>query len=263
MYLSCCVWALTASPADVISDMGSLGFRWIDIRPDFAPPEEMKTLAERQSLGVSSVAASFGVPKGASLDSSDKKTRGRALAHVEQAVRDCAALGGDVVYMVPGPDGSRSALRGYADSLVRIADFAAENDVRVCIEHFPGTALPTAAATLGYLDSIGHPNLGLLFDIGHVQISGEEPAAVLRDAGERLFYVHLDDNDGKGDLHWGLLDGVLTKETLRGTFEALMAIGYSGAISLELNPGLTDPFQALRRSRQIVIECGSEFMLEY
>ncbi len=263
MYLSCCVWALTASPGEVLSDMESLGFRWIDIRPDFAPLKEVHSLSERHSLGVSSIAASFGVPKDASLDSSDKKTRGRALAHVEQAVRDCAALGGRVVYLVPGPNDSKAALREYADSLARVAEFAAERDVKVCIEHFPGTALPTAAATLGYLDSIGHPNLGLLFDIGHVQISGEEPASVLREAGERLFYVHLDDNDGKGDLHWSLLDGVMTKETLRGAFEALKEIGYSGAVSLELNPGLPDPFQALKRSRQIVIECGSEFMLEY
>ena len=263
MYLSCCVWALTANPGAVISDMGTLGFRWIDIRPDFAPMDEVLTLAEGQSLSVSSVAASFGFPKDASLDSPDKKSRGRALAHVEQAVRDCAALGGIVVYLVPGPDGSKAALREYADSLVRVADFAAARDVRVCIEHFPGTALPTAAATLGYLDSIGHPNLGLLFDIGHVQISGEEPAGVLRDAGEKLFYVHLDDNDGKGDLHWALLDGVLTKETLRGAFEALKEIGYTGAVSLELNPSLPDPFQALKRSRRIAIECGSEFMLKY
>ena len=62
----------------------------------------------------------------------------------------------------------------------------------------------------------------------------------------------------RGDFHWALLDGVLTKETLRETFETLKEIGYSGAVSLELNPSLSNPYEALEKSRQIVIECSSD-----
>ena len=48
--------------------------------------------------------------------------------------------------------------------------------------------------------------------------------------------MHLDDNDGVGDLHLALHDGVLTKESLRATFDALKQHGYSGRVSLELHP---------------------------
>ena len=93
-------------------------------------------------------------------------------------------------------------------------------------------------------------------------MSGEDPAEVISTAGSRLYYVHLDDNDGHGDLHWALLDGVLTTHTLRDTFRALQDIGYDGAVSLELSPMLDDPYQALERSRKIAIDCGSDFALE-
>ena len=263
MYLSCCVWALTASTESVLADMRALDFRWLDIRPDFLKPADRQVIAEANSMKVSSVAASFGTPDNSALDSLDQNARKTGLEYVVQVVNDCAALGGGVVYFVPGRNDSLEALSCYADSLEVAAESAAAQDVRLCIEHFPGTALPTAAATLDFIKAIDHPNLGLLFDIGHVQISGENPAEVIRQAGDRLFYVHLDDNDGVGDLHWALLDGVLTAETLRSTFEALQDIGYSSAVSLELSPQLEDPFQALKRSRKIAIDCGSEFLLQY
>ncbi len=263
MYLSCCVWALTAHPEDVISDMRSLGFHRIDIRPDFLDTVDVQALTGPHSLSVSSVAASFGVPEGAALESSEAGAREKGVAHVEKVAKSCAALGGKVVYLVPGKDDSPGTLSRYADSLQKAAERAAEHDVRLCIEHFPGTALPTAAGTLDFINAVDHPNLGLLFDIGHVQISGEDPVEIITAAGKRLDYVHLDDNDGHGDLHWALLDGVLTTETLRGTFSALQDIGYAGAVSLELSPQLDDPYQALKRSRQISIDCGSDYLLEY
>jgi len=263
MYLSCCVWALTAPQDKVISDMRSLGFKKIDIRPDFLEPEDLSTLEESPSLSFSSIAASFGVPEGAALESSSAGARAKAAGHVEEVVRQCAALGGNVVYLVPGKDDNPKTLNRYADSLAEAADRAAQHEIRLCVEHFPGTALPTAAATLDFINAISHPNLGLLFDIGHVQISGEDPAVVIHEAGERLVYVHLDDNDGLGDLHWALLDGVMTTASLRDTFRALHDIGYAGAVSLELSPQLKDPYDALERSRQIAIDCGSGCLHEY
>ena len=126
--------------------------------------------------------------------------------------------------------------------------------MKLCIEHFPEKALPTARGTLEYIRGLGHPNVFLLMDTGHLQISGEDPVETIEGAGEMLGYVHLDDNDGVGDLHLALLDGVLKREVLSNTLEALSDVGYAGAVSLELNPSLPDPIDALRRSREIVLD---------
>jgi sugar phosphate isomerase/epimerase len=93
----------------------------------------------------------------------------------------------------------------------------------------------------------------LLLDVGHCLLSGEDAAACLRQAGERLGYVHLDDNDGISDLHWPLFAGRLTRMQLADTIAALSEIGYRGALALELNPANSDPLEALRDGKAIVI----------
>ena len=124
--------------------------------------------------------------------------------------------------------------------------------VRLCIEHCPGRALPTAEMTLAWLDAFGHPGLGLLLDVGHCLLSHEDPGAVASRAGRRLGYVHLDDNDGVSDLHWGLLTGQLTKDTLVGTLATLGATAYDGALCLEFNSQNLDPVGALRDGRLLL-----------
>lgn len=252
MILSCCTWALSGSDDDVVARLADAGFRWIDVRPYGFTTEAVCARVRALGLRVSCVAASFGLPDGAALDSPEADAIAQALTHTGQVLTYGAGLGATAAYLVPGKDGSQEALDRYARSLIAVADRASALGITLCVEHFPGSALPTAAATLDFLRTIGHPGLSLLLDIGHAQMSGEDPAAIITDAGPRLGYVHLDDNDGRNDLHVALTDGVLTVETLRRTFAALDGIGYAGAVSLELSPALPDPLDALKRSRDIL-----------
>jgi hydroxypyruvate isomerase len=255
MNLSCCIWALSGPEDKMLASLAGLGFRWIDIRSQDLAGQPIQAKARALELTVSCIGASFGLPEGATLDSADPDSAARALAHVRQALAYGAALGATTAYVVPDMDGSPEALARYAHSVTRAAIEAEALGLKLCIEHFPGRSLPTAAATLDFIEAISHPNLYLLFDIGHIQMSGEAPAAVIERAGLNLGYVHLDDNDGQNDLHLSLLDGVLTEAALRQTFAALADIGYPGAISLELNPNLPNPLQALKQSREVVNRC--------
>jgi sugar phosphate isomerase/epimerase len=255
MNLSCCVWALSGPEEDMLASLADVGFTWIDVRPLDLTRESSQARVRELALRVSCIGASFGLPEGVTLDSTDDQINGEALDHIEKALAHGAKLGALAAYVVPGLDPGREALAGYARSLVAAADKAAALGLKLCIEHFPGRALPTATVTLDFIQEIGHPNLYLLFDIGHIQISGEDPAAIIEAAGARLGYVHLDDNNGRDDQHLSLLDGVLTETTLRRTLAALKKIGYNGAISLELNPNLPDPLKALKQSREVVYRC--------
>ena len=60
------------------------------------------------------------------------------------------------------------------------------------------------------------------------QAAVREAAGAVRSAGRRLGYVHLDDNDGRQDLHLGLTEGVLTKPSLKRTLDALREVEYQG-----------------------------------
>ena len=254
MTLSCCVWAFSGPEAEILTQVAELGFRWIDIQPHMLTTKTTRAKAAALGLQIACVGASFGMPDGTALDSLEPARTAQALDYVQQALAHSADLGATAVYVVPGIDDDPVRLARFAESLATAADQAAALGLKLCVEHFPGRALPTAAGTLEFLSKINHPNLYLLFDIGHILISGEDPVAVIKSAGSRLGYVHLDDNDGQGDLHWSLLEGVLTQATLRQTFTALTDIGYAGTISLELNPALPDPAVALKQSRQVVLD---------
>ena len=250
--LSCCCWALADTEDNIPARLADVGFRRIDLRPaDIASEADLDRI-ERAGLSPHCMAASFGIPEGASLSSADPTASAAARSAVIAGLERAAELEMSATYIVPDFDTSAAALARFADSMVVLADRAAQVDQKLMIEHFPGRSLPTVAATLKFLRDLAHPSLYLLYDIGHVQISGESIRGTVLDAGPLLGYVHLDDNDGEGDLHWALLDGVMEPEALRELFDALGEIGFSDGVSIELSPKLSDPLQAIRRSWKIV-----------
>ena len=247
MSLAACIWALAGPQEIALTQIADAGFSHIDIRPSGLQTPDLQRRAKDLGLAISCMAASAEMPAGASLVGDDPQP---ARDHVCRAVEHAALLGATTAYLVPqGDDPDR-----FAESLPLLADHAHHAGLKLAVEHFPGTFLPTVPATLEYLEKIGHPNLHLLFDIGHAQIADENPAEMIALAGDRLAYVHLDDNDGKSDLHLGLCDGVLTPDVLRATFAALRSIRYTGNVSLELKSDIPNPLAALKRSRGIASE---------
>lgn len=247
MALAACIWALTCPEETALEQIAEARFTHIDIRPGWLRTPALQKRARDFNLTVSCIAASAEMPDGASLVSENPQP---ARDYIVRALEHGAALGATAAYLVPeGNDPDR-----YAESLSALADRAQRLRIKLCVEHFPGTILPTVPAALQFIEQIGHPNLYLLFDIGHAQMARENPADVLTQAGTRLGYVHLDDNDGENDLHLALCDGVLAEHTLKSAFDALKAFAYTGNVSLELKSNLPDPLDALKRSRKITIQ---------
>ena len=239
--LSSCVWALTSPEEDALDTLSQIGFRSVDIQAKTFQSPQARTRIQDLGFSVRCLGLSFNMDDSAALDGTPPAARQAALAHCRESLDHAAAL-------------SIGTLPHFTTTLIQVAEFATERGIRVGVEHFPGKALPTASGTLDYLADLGHPNLYLLLDSGHLQISKEDPATVIDAAGDRLGYVHLDDNDGEDDLHWSLLDGVLTENELEAIFAALERSPYTGPVSLELNPNLPDPTTALSKSRTITLQ---------
>lgn len=236
----------------VLDQITALGFTHVDLVAEVDRPSEQLEMLADSGLLVSCLALGRNLPPGHSLDAVEVDVRRATRGLLQRQLTDSARLGAATAYLVPGFDGGATALACFAEGCVLLADYAAARKVRLCVEHVPGRALPTAATALDWLQRIGHPHLGLLLDVGHCLISGEDAAAEVRQAGERLGYVHLDDNDGVSDLHWPLLTGRLTQQQLADTLTALREIRYRGTLSLELNPETSDPAAALRDGKRIV-----------
>jgi xylose isomerase len=247
---------LTSLPLDfeaAARQAAALGFRNVDVVGLSQRPAAHREVLADANLLVSCVAVGRGLPEGHTLDAADGERRRAAVEEVKRHIADAAGLGATTCYVVPGVEAGADALLRFADSCGHLADYAAARMVRLCVEHVPGRALPTATATLDWLDDdLALDNLGLLLDTGHCLMSREDAAEVVRRAGARLGYVHCDDNDGAGDLHWPLLTGRLTRDGLRVLGSALRAVGYRGPLSLELNPSNADPVAALREGKALL-----------
>ena len=245
MTISCCTWALAGTETDVLTGIASTGLRHIDHRPfDFRSSESRRLISDLE-LTPTCMATGFGMPEGAALDATDVNARTAAIEHTRRALEYAHETGIQRAYILPGEEGGKESLKRYADSVAGLANAAAGYGIKLCIEHFPGKALATVRDTLDFIAELGHGGLYLLFDIGHAQISKEDPAGAVAMAGDRLGYFHLHDNDGRCDLHWALCDGVLTEDKLQNTLATLVDIGYDGPVSLEMNPALPDPLAAI------------------
>jgi sugar phosphate isomerase/epimerase len=252
MYLSTLLTSLPLDFEPAVRQAADLGFTHVDVVAlADRPPAHLDALADTGLL-VACAAVGRGLPEGHTLDTADVATRRAALEEMKRQVTDAARLGAPCCYVVPGKDGSPNGLERFREACVLLADHAAGLRVRLCVEHIPGRALAAVVTTLQWLKRVGHGNLALLLDVGHCLISDEDPAQAVAAAGERLGYVHLDDNDSVGDLHWPLLTGRLTSDMLDAVVAELRMQNYAGALSLELNPGNADPVAALREGKKLL-----------
>jgi sugar phosphate isomerase/epimerase len=252
MFLSAMLTSLPLDFGPALAQIQALGFTHVDLVGLIDRPGGHRDALADSGLLVGCVAVGRGLPNGITLDAPDVAVRHQAVAHVERQITDAAQLGASCCYLVPGHDPHALGLRCFADACAALADFAAARQVRLCVEHLPGRALATVAATLQWLDRIAHDNLYLLLDLGHCLISEEDPTQALVQAGRRLGYVHLDDNDSAQDVHWPLLTGRLTADMLEAFLTVLDMDGYDRGMALELNPMNRDPVAALREGKRLV-----------
>lgn len=255
MDLSVCCWALESlSPAEMFKLIADESVQYVDVRlQDVASPEQRAAL-NNSDLKISSVSLAFAL-WGKPFLSGDAPEATRKIA--EKGLIETAQLGASIAYVIPDEDGSEQALARFANELNHLATFAQNQGVLLCLEHFPKRALSSIESTVGFLREVNHPNLKLLLDSGHAQISNESAPDALRDLGELVGFLHVNDNDGKEDLHLGLLDGVMERSSLAATLEAAAAAAYSGPVSLELSWELDNPSSAVRRGAQLLQELGA------
>jgi sugar phosphate isomerase/epimerase len=254
MILSCCAWALNGPEPEALALLKEMGLSAIDIRPRWLRSDAAQSKREELDLDVICLAATHERPEGATLDSENTASVEPMIRHIKEGLDHAASKGARWSYVVPDPLVDDQTFDRYAIHLTDIADHAQSLGIKVCIEHFPGTAFPTVMSTMDFIQDTGHANLYLLFDIGHAQMANEDPAQVLADVGDRLGYVHLDDNDGVNDLHLALTDGVQTRESLADLLDVLDDISYNGPISLEIKNDLPDPLDSVTRSYEIMTD---------
>ena len=203
-------------------------------------PGKIRRRLEQEGVRPWSVhSPSQGWDNGTSNDAERKKSVEAAAVCFGPA----AEVGAEIVICHPDASKKMTTKQQYKDckafsrqSLEIIADHAKKTGIKIALENMPARnkLRPSSSVSelLEMIDGLGD-HVGICIDAGHSNANGLIAAEDARLAGEKLFAVHIQDNDGKGeDQH--LLPGLGTTDWDR-FLNTLDEIGFTGPRIFELS----------------------------
>jgi xylose isomerase len=207
---------------------------------DFVNPAELEIMLEQYSFGISAInfrSRRTGKWWRGSFISEKASERQEVVDDLKRAIDFAAELECNRVTTCPLNEGADTV---FEVDYIKVYDYAAETlsaacahnrDVLICLEYKKSDPMArcifgTAGETASFCQLAGADNLGATFDIGHALIAEERPAqsAALLARAKRLFYVHLNDNDGHWD--WDMLPGAFHLWEFVELFYTLRKLGY-------------------------------------
>ena len=127
------------------------------------------------------------------------------------------------------------------ETLSRIEKFVKEYDIRIAI-HNHGPEDKLWRSPLDVLKAVNEmdPRIGCCIDVGHAVRAGTDVVQAIREAGPRLFNVHMKDltNFDSKESQVAVGDGIMPVHKM---FEALIATKYKGFVDLEYEIHSEDP----------------------
>lgn len=182
---------------------------------------------------------------GLNVASADPDVRAIVTRRFEQALEVAAALGADqIVIHSPYSTWMHNNLDNLPGQRERVFDFAhqtladvvrrAEGEGRVFVLENIEDKDPAERRRL--VESFASPALALSIDTGHAAYAGVSTGAppvdyFVRDAGQALQHVHLQDADGYADRHWTVGQGAVN---WRALFAALAEIQSNPRLIIEI-----------------------------
>ncbi len=88
---------------------------------------------------------------------------------------------------------SREEFKLLTGGMNHLGRIAADEGLKLCYHHHMGTGVQTMEETDRFLDATDPDYVHLLYDSGHFQFAGEDPAAALKRYLPRVGHVHLKD----------------------------------------------------------------------
>lgn len=169
----------------------------------------------------------------------DRSTHAQFLAGLHDSIAVADRLGSPFLYLIAGnsmPGVERAEQhRAVVEALSRAADVLDGHEVMLLLENLNsrvnhvGTFLDSSRETIQIVREVSAPTIGMLYDLYHSLVMGEQPIQELAGAIDMVKYVQIADVPGQGEPGSGQVDWsrVLTD---------LSELGYAGAIGLEYVP---------------------------
>jgi hexulose-6-phosphate isomerase len=185
----------------------------------------------------------------------DPATRAKALEHLQTAIRDTHAVGGNTVLLVlgHGNDGPESEIWPRSiENISKALPLCGELGVYIAIEnvwnHFlydhNGGPTQTAEKFVKYVDELNSPWVGMQFDIGNHWKYGSM-GDWIRQLGKRVVKLDVKGFSRAENKFTPIDEGDIDWADVR---KALLEIHYSGWVAAEVSGGGPEQLQAISRA---------------
>lgn len=162
-----------------------------------------------------------------------------AVETIRESIRTAADIGCPTLIATTGPDQAHldreTQHANVVDVLLRVASLAEETGVTLALEPLntavdhPGYFLETSAEGFEIIDEVGSPNVTLLYDVYHQQITEGNIIATITEHAEKIGHIHIADVPGRHEPGTGELD-------YANVFDAIDDTGYDGYVGCEFAP---------------------------
>jgi sugar phosphate isomerase/epimerase len=133
------------------------------------------------------------------------------------------------------------------DGCKRLADYAADREIRLAFEPEPGMFIDTMDTFAELHARVNHPAFGLTVDVGHLVCNGELPVSKHLEAWKHVLWnVHIE------DMRAGVHDHLMFGEgevDFADVFAGLRAANYAGGVYVELSRHSYDAVNTARKAK--------------
>ena len=228
---------VTAENFPLFDRLKAAGYDGVEIPIFEGTPQHFETVGRAiKDAGLACTSVTVLPDEAHSAISPDPASRKGAIDHMAWAIECSTALGSEVlcgpfhqplaVFSGEGP--SEDELACGVEVHQQVADLAAKVHLTLALEplnRFECYVLNTMADTRDYVDRVGRPNFGILYDTFHANIEEQDPVGCIALAGDAIKHVHISEND-RGTPGMGHLD-------FEASLRVLRAIGYDGWLTIE------------------------------
>jgi len=181
-----------------------------------------------------------------SLTSGDPEIIAATIKHAIAGARAAHVFGASLVILHCGAYGDSmegSVVSNMVSFFVTLERALEGANVRYAIEN-----VATSVSAPGFLarlfDKYALKRFGVCLDVAHANIGGD-PVKEIRDCGNRIFHLHVSDNNGEKDEHAVPFDGNID---WKGVMKALRDVGYNSCVNFEPR-GADGPDVLMRKCR--------------
>jgi hydroxypyruvate isomerase len=186
----------------------------------------------------------------------DPNSHEQVVEAIERSIEGSAAIGCQTLIVTVGQNDATlddaTQQTAIVAALRAVAPLAETNDVTLVVEPLntrvdhPGYFLTTTDQGVAVVDAVDSPNVKLLFDVYHQQITEGDVIRRLRQHSEHIGHIHIADNPGRHEPGTGELE-------YARVFETIAALEYDGYVGCEFSP-VGDPDVAIEN----VVELANE-----